>query len=290
MTIHLDRRDFLRASAAGAAYWLSPHAARAVDVNSTLRVAAIGTGNQGGADLKRVAVSNRVAVTALCNVDHSKEHLGWAVEKYPCARGVLRLPPPARSARPVRRRDGRHARSSPTLPPARPCGAANGQARLLRKAANTIRLRIPRTLRQPAKKKKIWSSRRWGTRSSRTVSIATRSSWSTTARSASVREVHSWQSGKMKWFLSRRSRPAHRPHPERFQLELVAGRRTLAAIQEGALSPEKLASVAGFRHRSVRRLRLPHSRPSVHGPRSHVAHVHRIRQQAARKATLDAQL
>ena len=86
MTIHLDRRDFLRTSAAGAAYWRRPHAARAVDVNSTLRVAAIGTGNQGGADLKRVAVSNRVAVTALCNVDHSKEHLGWAVEEYPCAR------------------------------------------------------------------------------------------------------------------------------------------------------------------------------------------------------------
>src|SRR5262245_55732626 len=85
MGIKFDRRDFLRASAAGLGYWLAPRASRAIDVNSTLRVAAIGTGNQGGADLKRVAVSNRVAVTALCNVDHSKEHLGWAVEKYPCA-------------------------------------------------------------------------------------------------------------------------------------------------------------------------------------------------------------
>ncbi len=86
MSGYFDRRDFLRVSAAGAAYLIAPRAARAADVNSTLRVAAIGTGNQGGADLKRVAVSDRVAVTALCDVDHSKNHLGWAVEKFPCAR------------------------------------------------------------------------------------------------------------------------------------------------------------------------------------------------------------
>jgi predicted dehydrogenase len=55
------------------------------DVNSKLRVAAIGTGNKGGDDLQQVAASPRVEVVALCDVDDSQPHLGWAAEQYPKA-------------------------------------------------------------------------------------------------------------------------------------------------------------------------------------------------------------
>src|SRR5687767_6942660 len=88
MANYFHRRDFLRASAAGAAYLTFPSTSRAQapDVNGKLRVASIGTGNQGGQDLEEVAASDRVEVAALCNVDQSKEHIGWAVEKFPKAK------------------------------------------------------------------------------------------------------------------------------------------------------------------------------------------------------------
>jgi predicted dehydrogenase len=85
MTWHLDRRDFLRISAAGVAGTLALSSVRASDLNGKLRVAAIGTGNKGRGDLEAVADSNRVEVAALCNVYQTKRHFGWAVEKYPRA-------------------------------------------------------------------------------------------------------------------------------------------------------------------------------------------------------------
>ncbi len=85
MSWHIDRRDFLRAAAVGAAHLAVAPYARALDLNGKLRVAAIGTGNRGQADLLAVAASPRVEVAALCDVDQSQAHFGWAVERYPKA-------------------------------------------------------------------------------------------------------------------------------------------------------------------------------------------------------------
>jgi predicted dehydrogenase len=90
---YLDRRDFLRASAVGAAYLATsqvagakPQAAgSAKDVNGKLRLAAIGNGGKGRDDLQSISASPRVEVVALCDVDSSQEHLGWAAEKFPKA-------------------------------------------------------------------------------------------------------------------------------------------------------------------------------------------------------------
>jgi predicted dehydrogenase len=85
MTRQLNRRTFLQASALGAAYVAGGRKAHAFDVNGKLRLAAIGTGNKGKDDLLSVAASSRVEVVALCDVDHSRDYFGWAVEKFPKA-------------------------------------------------------------------------------------------------------------------------------------------------------------------------------------------------------------
>jgi predicted dehydrogenase len=89
----IDRRDFLRVTAVGAAgaagfanaRWLSakPQAAgKAPDLNGKLRLAAVGNGGKGQDDLQNISASPRVEVVALCDVDSSHDHLGWAAEKF----------------------------------------------------------------------------------------------------------------------------------------------------------------------------------------------------------------
>lgn len=92
----IDRRNFFRASAAGAAFLASAKYGFAkaeaakdsskIDVNGKLRLAAIGNGGKGQDDLVNISGSPRVEVVALCDVDESKDHLGWAAEKFPKAK------------------------------------------------------------------------------------------------------------------------------------------------------------------------------------------------------------
>jgi len=81
------RRDFLKSSAvvASAVAMSAVNYKRVMGANERLRVASIGTGGKGKSDLTSVAKSSSVDVVALCNVDSSEQHLGWAVEAYPQA-------------------------------------------------------------------------------------------------------------------------------------------------------------------------------------------------------------
>ena len=90
MPLSIHRRNFLRTSAAGAAAlatgpYLSLRAAEKPDANGKLRLAAIGNGGKGQDDLQSISASPRVEVVALCDVDSSHDHLGWAAEKFPKA-------------------------------------------------------------------------------------------------------------------------------------------------------------------------------------------------------------
>lgn len=85
MTWKLNRRGFLQISATSAAALYATRSARAFDLNGKLRLAAIGTGGKGQDDLLSVAANPRCEVVALCDVDHSPEFFGWAVEKFPKA-------------------------------------------------------------------------------------------------------------------------------------------------------------------------------------------------------------
>ena len=83
MTYAFDRRNFLRASAAGAAgIAFGRHVyANAPDKNGKLRLAAIGTGGKGKDDLQNISASPRVEVVAICDVDDSQPYLGWAADR-----------------------------------------------------------------------------------------------------------------------------------------------------------------------------------------------------------------
>jgi predicted dehydrogenase len=76
----LSRRSFLQAGAASvlsAASW-----SRVYGANEKLRLASVGTGGKGKSDLSEVAKSPHVSVFAICDIDESKEHLGWAAETF----------------------------------------------------------------------------------------------------------------------------------------------------------------------------------------------------------------
>jgi len=82
------RRQFVQnvASAGGAVALSALSYSRVQGANDRLRIASIGTGGKGWSDLNGVAASPSVEVAALCNIDHSAEHLGRAAEKFPDAK------------------------------------------------------------------------------------------------------------------------------------------------------------------------------------------------------------
>jgi predicted dehydrogenase len=80
----LSRRAFLRAASATAltaAAW-----SRVYGANDRLRVAAVGTGNKGADDLNHISKSPHVTYVALCDIDESENHLGHAAKKFPDAK------------------------------------------------------------------------------------------------------------------------------------------------------------------------------------------------------------
>lgn len=79
-----QRREFLKAGLAVAAFNILPSGARAVSPNGKLRTAHIGVGGMGGADLGSIASHPKVEVAALCDVDLGT--LNGAKEKHPQAR------------------------------------------------------------------------------------------------------------------------------------------------------------------------------------------------------------
>ena len=88
MPVRTSRRRFLKQVAVAGAALSIPAASwsRVFGANDRLRVASVGTGGKGWSDLTATAASPHVEVVALCDIDETKEHLGRAAEKYPQAR------------------------------------------------------------------------------------------------------------------------------------------------------------------------------------------------------------
>lgn len=80
------RRAFVQTLAAAGVGLSLPARLRAAGPNGRLRVASIGTGGKGWSDVTSVAASPNVDIVALCDVDEGPEHLGRAAEKFPHAR------------------------------------------------------------------------------------------------------------------------------------------------------------------------------------------------------------
>ncbi len=83
----LSRRRFLLTSLAGSASVLTAASwSRVFGANERLRLASIGVGGKGWDDLTQVAASPQVEVAALCDIDESSRHLGRAAERFNSAR------------------------------------------------------------------------------------------------------------------------------------------------------------------------------------------------------------
>ena len=77
----IDRRSFLRTSAAAATVFSAPNILRARNLNEKLNIAMIGIGNRGSSNIKQFPSDN---IVALCDVN--KKRLDFASSLYPNAR------------------------------------------------------------------------------------------------------------------------------------------------------------------------------------------------------------
>jgi predicted dehydrogenase len=76
----LSRRSFLQAGAASVLTAVSY--SRVYGANDKLRLASVGVGGKGWSDLSETAKSPHVSVVAVCDIDESKPHLGRAAETF----------------------------------------------------------------------------------------------------------------------------------------------------------------------------------------------------------------
>ena len=194
MKARQSRRTFLAVSGVWTASALLPRVGRAADANSKLRVASIGTGGKGADDLRQVAASDRVEVVALCNVEQNKDHFGWAVEKFPKAaqfRDWRKLldDPKSFDAVIVSTPDHMHA---PISLPAMELGKHVYCQKPL-----THTVHEARQMQAAARKAKVVTQLGNQIQSHKFYRTAVKLVQDGTI--GKVREVHSWQSGKLSW-------------------------------------------------------------------------------------------
>jgi len=199
MSFRSSRRTFLAAAgAAGAAVAVGalPARSRGADANGKLRVVSIGTGGKGRSDLEETAKSDRVEVVGLCNVEQNKEHFGWAVEKFPKAKQYKdwrKVLDDAGSfdAVIVSTPDHMHA---PIALPAMVLGKHVYCQKPLTHTVNEAR-----QMREAAAKFKVVTQMGNQIHSHAVYRTAVKLVHS--GAIGKVREVHSWQSGKLGWML-----------------------------------------------------------------------------------------
>ena len=258
----LSRRSFLQAGAAsvlGAASW-----SRVYGANETLRVAAIGVGGKGWYDITHVSPPARTSRSSPCATS-TRPNSTWAGR-------------PRSSRTPRRFTDWRRLLdtakdfdavivSTPDhmhAPIALPAMQLGKHVYCQKPLTHTVF--EARQMRQAAEK--------YGVVTQMGNQIQSHAAYRTAVKLVhdgaigKVKEVHSWQAGPMRWLLVD-DRPAGAdPVPEVAALGRLARRRPGAALQGEDLPPAQLAGLAGLQQRPARRLRLPHPRPGLHGPRA----------------------
>ena len=246
--------------------------ARAADVNGKLRLAAIGTGGKGQDDLQNISASPRVEVVALCNVDDSQPHLGWAAEKFPKAkrfRDYRKLLDEANAfdAVSVSTPDFMHA---PIALAAMSLGKHVFCQKPLAHSVHEIRL-----MEDSAKRHKLVTQMGNQIQSHHAYRDAVQMVHD--GAIGKVREVHSWQAGDMRLAHHTNAAEGFRSSSGVAQVGFVVGCGPGAAVQEKFVPSAELACVAGFQHGAVGRFWLSYSRPRVHGFGSYGSDDHRGR-------------
>lgn len=202
MTRRSTRRYFVKTlAAAGAGLSLAPHL-RAAGPMDRLNIASIGTGGKGWSDLTATAASPHVNVVALCNIDESAEHLGRAAEAYPKARRYTdwrRLLDESRDIDAVIVSTPDHMHAPISL-----AAIALGKHVQCQKPL-THTVAEAREVRLAAKKAGVVTQ--MGNQIQSHVAYRTAVQIVHDGAIGKVREVHSWQSGPMRWLLEN-DRPA----------------------------------------------------------------------------------
>ena len=218
MTLRFHRRTLLRASAGVGAHLLATRSGVARDLNGKLRVAAIGTGNKGGDDLRQVAASPRVEIAALCDVDSSEPHLGWAATEFPRAeryadyRRLLDRPREF-DAVIVSTPDHMHA-------PIALAAMQLGKHVFCQKPL-THTVCEARRMRCAADRHRVVTQMGNQIQSHRAYRTAVQLLWN--GAIGKVREVHSWQAGAMQWLLTDRRPPGSDALPPTLRWDLWLG-------------------------------------------------------------------
>jgi predicted dehydrogenase len=206
----LSRRRFLQhVGVGGAAALTAASGTRASGANEQLRLASVGVGGKGWSDLTGVAASPKVSVVALCDIDDTEKHLGRAAEKYPAAarftdwRRLLDKPKEF-DALTVSTPDHMHA-------PIALAAMALGKHVFCQKPL-THTVFEARQMRLAAKK--------YGVVTQMGNQIQSHEAYRTAVRLVragtigKVKEVHSWQSGTMRWLTVDDRPPGEDPVPK----------------------------------------------------------------------------
>ncbi len=215
----MTRRKFLHRSAIGAASVLTAASwSRVLGANENLRLASVGTGGKGWDDLTRISASPKVAVVALCDIDESEPFLGRAATKFPKAarftdwRKLLDKPKEF-DAVSVSTPDHMHA------PIALPAMALGKHVFCQKPLTHTV---------QEARQMKL-AAKKYGVVTQMGNQIQSHEAYRTAVKLVhkgtigKVKEVHSWQSGKLGWMLAADRPKDSDPVPEKVHWDAWLG-------------------------------------------------------------------
>ena len=194
----LSRRQFLQRSSLGAASVLTAASwSRVYGANETLRLASVGVGGKGWDDVSRISASPNVSVVALCDIDESEMFLGRAAKKFPMAKSFTdwrRLFDTAKEFDAVSVSTPDHMHAPVSLP-----AMALGKHVFCQKPL-THTVFEARQMRLAAKKAGVVTQMGNQIQSHEAYRTAVKLVRDGTI--GKVKEVHSWQSGKMGWMLA----------------------------------------------------------------------------------------
>ncbi|HEX4129939.1 MAG TPA: Gfo/Idh/MocA family oxidoreductase [Pirellulales bacterium] len=204
MPRRISRRSFVQTTVAvGAGLSLGRCASlRAAGAMERLNVASVGCGGKGWSDLNGVAASPKVSIVALCNIDEGPKHLGQAAEKYAQAqrftdwRNMLDAVKEI-DAVIVSTPDHMHA-------PISLAALERGKHVFCQKPL-THTVFEARQMRRAAERAKV--ATQMGNQIQSNLEYRTAVALVHEGVIGKVEEVHSWQSGKMRWLLDK-DRPA----------------------------------------------------------------------------------
>ncbi len=206
-TPRLSRRDFAlgSVSALAAASW-----SRVYGANESLRLASVGVGGKGWDDLNQISASPKVSAAALCDTDESDKFLGRAATKFKDAKTFtdwrkLFDQHKTFDAVSVSTPDHMHA------PVALPAMALGKHVFCQKPLTHTV---------HEARQMKL-AAKKYGVVTQMGNQIQSHEAYRTAVKLVrdgtigKVKEVHSWQSGKMGWILAPDRPKGADPVPEK---------------------------------------------------------------------------